>query len=160
MATSRRKEQSHERIVDAAAMIIDTPFGKVIHTGDFKIDPTPYIGEMIDLHSFGKAGEQGVLLLMSDSTNVERHEHSMSESTILNSFEQLFAAAEGMLVVSMFASNVARMGQVLDLAKKMNKKVALAGRTMASPGPASEVAGFIRNSGCSGAGFSSFRASA
>jgi ribonuclease J len=117
-------------IVDSAALIIDTPVGKVIHTGDFKIDPTPYFGEMIDLHSFGKAGEQGVLLLMSDSTNVERHEHSMSESVIYQSFEMLFAQAKGLTIVSMFASNVARMGQVLDLAKKMGKKVALAGRSM------------------------------
>jgi ribonuclease J len=117
-------------IVDAAALIIDTPEGKIIHTGDFKIDPTPYFGSMIDLHSFGKAGQEGVLLLMSDSTNVERHEHSMSESMIYKSFEHLLAAAEGMTIVSMFASNVARMSQVLDLAAKMGKKVALAGRTM------------------------------
>lgn len=117
-------------IVDAAALIIDTPVGKIIHTGDFKIDPTPYVGSMIDLHSFGKAGDSGVLLLMSDSTNVERHEHSMSESVIYQSFEQLFAASQGLTLVSMFASNVARMSQVLDLSKKMGKKVALAGRTM------------------------------
>jgi ribonuclease J len=117
-------------IVDSAALIIQTPVGKVIHTGDFKIDPTPYMGKMIDLHSFGKAGEDGVLLLMSDSTNVERCEHSMSESTIYQSFEKLFAMAEGLTLVSMFASNVARMSQVLDLARKMDKKVALAGRTM------------------------------
>ena len=117
-------------IVDAAAMVIETPVGKVIHTGDFKIDATPYIGQMIDLHSFGKAGESGVLLLMSDSTNVERCEHSMSESTIYKSFEQLFATVEGLTIVSMFASNVARMSQVIDLARKMDKKVALAGRTM------------------------------
>jgi len=117
-------------IVDAAALIIETPIGKVIHTGDFKIDATPYIGKMIDLHSFGKAGEEGVLLLMSDSTNVERHEHSMSESIVYQAFENLFAAAEGLTIVSMFASNVGRMGQILELAKKMNKRVAIAGRSM------------------------------
>lgn len=117
-------------IIDSAAMIIDTPVGKIIHTGDFKIDQTPYIGKMIDLHSFGKAGDDGVLLLMSDSTNVERCEHTMSESGIYQTFERLVAAAEGLTVISMFASNVARMKQVLDLAKKLDKKVALAGRTM------------------------------
>lgn len=117
-------------IVDSAALIIDTPLGKVIHTGDFKIDPTPFVGKMIDLHAFGKAGEDGVLLLMSDSTNVERHEHSMSESIIYQKFEQLFAAAEGLTLVAMFASNVSRMGQVFDLARKLDKKIALAGRTM------------------------------
>lgn len=117
-------------IVDSAALIIDTPLGKVIHTGDFKIDPTPFIGQMIDLKKFGKAGDEGVLLLLSDSTNVERHEHSMSESIIYQKFEQLFAAAEGLTIVSMFASNVGRMGQVLELAKRLDKKVALAGRSM------------------------------
>lgn len=117
-------------IVDSMALIIDTPLGKVIHTGDFKIDPTPFIGEMLDLKAFEKAGDEGVLLLLSDSTNVERHEHSMSESIIYQTFERLFAAAEGMTVVAMFASNVARMSQVFELAKKMNKKIVLAGRTM------------------------------
>jgi ribonuclease J len=117
-------------IVDSAALLIDTPVGKVIHTGDFKIDPTPFVGEMIDLHSFGKAGESGVLLLLSDSTNVERHEHSKSESVIYDQFEKLFNQSKGLTLVSMFASNVARMGQVLEIAKKMGKKVALAGRTM------------------------------
>ena len=117
-------------IVDSAALIIDTPVGKVIHTGDFKIDPTPFIGQMIDLNTFAKAGDEGVLLLLSDSTNVERHEHSMSESVIYQKFEQLFAAAHGLTVVSMFASNVGRMGQVFDLAVRLGKKVALAGRTM------------------------------
>ncbi|MCM2276914.1 MAG: ribonuclease J [Oligoflexia bacterium] len=117
-------------IVDSAALIIDTPVGKIIHTGDFKMDPTPFVGEEIDLKAFGRSGEEGVLLLMSDSTNVERHEHSMSESIIYQAFERLFAAAEGMTVVSMFASNVARMAQVFELAGKLGKKVALAGRTM------------------------------
>lgn len=117
-------------IVDSAAMIIDTPLGKVIHTGDFKMDPTPYFGSMIDLDSFKKAGDEGVLLLMSDSTNVERHTHSISESVIYQKFEQLFAAAEGLTVVSMFASNVARMSQVLDLARHFGKKVAISGRSM------------------------------
>ncbi len=131
-------------IVDAFALIIDTPLGKVVHTGDFKIDPTPYVGKMIDLHSFGKAGEEGVLLLLSDSTNVERHEHSMSENVIYSKFEQLFAAAEGLTLVSMFASNVARMSQVLDLAQKMDKKVVLAGRTMEQNVRLGTEAGFIK----------------
>jgi ribonuclease J len=117
-------------IVDSAALMIDTPVGKIIHTGDFKIDPTPFFGDAIDLNAFGKAGDEGVLLLLSDSTNVERHEHSMSESIIYQKFEQLFAAAQGLTIVSMFASNVARMGQVFDLAKKLDKRIALAGRTM------------------------------
>ncbi len=105
-------------IVDSSALVIDTPVGKVIHTGDFKIDATPFIGKQVDMDEFRRLGDEGVLLLMSDSTNVEKHEHSMSESVIYQRFEQLFAAAEGLVVVSMFASNVGRMGQVLELARK------------------------------------------
>lgn len=132
-------------IVDSAAMIIDTPMGKIVHTGDFKIDPTPFFGSMIDLNSFGKAGEEGVLLLMSDSTNVERHEHSMSEKVIYQAFERLFAAAEGLTIVSMFASNVGRMGQVFDIAHRMNKKIALAGRTMEQNVRLGSETGYLKN---------------
>ncbi|MEO5971115.1 MAG: ribonuclease J [Bdellovibrionia bacterium] len=117
-------------IVDSAALIIDTPMGKVIHTGDFKIDGNPFYGQMMDLDAFSQAGDEGVLLLMSDSTNVEKHDHSMSESIIYQSFEQLFAAAQGLTIVSMFASNVARMGQIFDLAKRLDKKIILSGRSM------------------------------
>lgn len=117
-------------IVDAAALIIDTPAGKIIHTGDFKMDPTPFFGRTMDLDVFREAGDKGVLLLMSDSTNVERHSHSVSESVIYQKFEQLFAAAQGLTVVSMFASNVARIGQVLEIARKQGKRVAAAGRSM------------------------------
>jgi len=102
----------------------------VIHTGDFKIDPTPFYGHTLDLGIFAKVGEEKPLLLLSDSTNVERHEHSLSESVIYRKFEQLFAAAEGLTIVSMFASNVGRMGQIFELAARLNKKVALAGRSM------------------------------
>jgi ribonuclease J len=102
----------------------------VIHTGDFKIDAQPFYGQMMDLDAFSKAGDEGVLLLMSDSTNVERHEHSLSESIIYQKFEQLFAAAEGLTIVSMFASNLGRMGQVFELAKKLDKKIVLSGRSM------------------------------
>ena len=117
-------------IVDAMALFIDTPFGKVIHTGDFKIDPQPFYGEQLDLERFRRAGDEGVLLLLSDSTNVERHSHSLSENRIYQKFEQFLAAAEGLTLIAMFASNVGRMGQVIDLARKMNKKVALSGRGM------------------------------
>lgn len=130
-------------IVDAAALIIDTPVGKVIHTGDFKIDSNPFYGEKLDLDIFRRAGDQGVALLMSDSTNVERHEHSMSESVIYQKFEQLFAAARGLTIVSMFASNVGRMGQVFEIAKKMGKKVALAGRSMSQNTEYGQQVGYV-----------------
>lgn len=130
-------------IVDSAALFIQTPVGKIIHTGDFKIDPTPYYGQMMNLDHFKKAGDEGVLLLLSDSTNVERHSHSLSEKIIYRKFEELFSQAEGLVVVAMFASNVARMGQVLELAKKTGKKVALSGRTMEQNVRLGQEAGFL-----------------
>lgn len=132
-------------IVDAAALLIKTPVGQVIHTGDFKIDPTPFYGRKLDDKIFKKAGEEGVLLLMSDSTNVERHEHSLSESRIYQKFEQLFATAEGLTVVAMFASNVGRMGQVFEIAKKMGKKVAVAGRSMDQNVRLGQEAGYLKD---------------
>ncbi|MBL7716906.1 MAG: ribonuclease J [Bdellovibrionales bacterium] len=125
-----KTESVNHSIVDSAALFIQTPVGNVVHTGDFKMDAQPFYGQELDRRAFGAFGDQGVLLLMSDSTNVERHTHSLSESVIYQKFEQLFAAAEGLTVVSMFASNVARMGQVFEVAKKLDKKIALSGRSM------------------------------
>ncbi|MBU6374614.1 MAG: ribonuclease J [Bdellovibrionales bacterium] len=137
-------ESVNHSIVDAVALLIDTPLGRVIHTGDFKIDPTPFYGSMMDLSRFKKAGEEGVLLLLSDSTNVERCEHSMSESRIYERFEALFAAAEGLTVVAMFASNVARMGQILEIASKLGKKVILSGRSMEANSRLAVEAGYLK----------------
>ncbi len=132
-------------IVDAAALFIDTPIGKIIHTGDFKIDPTPYYGSTIDLDRFRRAGDEGVLLMMSDSTNVDRHTHSMSENKIYQNFEQLFAAAQGLTVVATFASNVARMGQVMEIARKLGKRVALNGRGMEQNARLAQEAGYLKD---------------
>lgn len=132
-------------IVDSAALLIDTPLGKVIHTGDFKIDRTPFYDGEIDQKAFQQAGDEGVLLLLSDSTNVERHEHSLSEQTIYQKFEQLFASSQGLTLVSMFASNVSRIGQVFDLASRLNKKVALTGRTMEQNVRLGIEAGYLKN---------------
>lgn len=117
-------------IIEASALIIDTPVGRVVHTGDFRIDPSPYYGSAFDPREFEKAGDEGVLLLLSDSTNVERCEHGKSEKTLFESFENVFAQAKGMVVVSMFASNIGRMGQIFDLAAQTGRKVAVTGRSM------------------------------
>ncbi len=132
-------------IVDAAALLIDTPLGRVVHTGDFKIDPTPSMGKKMDETIFKKAGEEGVLLLLSDSTNVERCEPSQSDKQVYEAFEKLFAAAEGLTVVAMFSSNVGRMGQVFDLAKKQDKKIALSGRSMEQNVRLAVEAGYLQN---------------
>jgi ribonuclease J len=114
-------------IVDSCALFIDSAVGRIIHTGDFKIDPTPFIGQMMNLSYFQ---EKPVLLLLSDSTNVERCGLSLSDSFVYDQFEGLFGQSKGLTVVSLFASNVARIAQVFDIAQKQNKKIYIAGRTM------------------------------
>ncbi|MGE4231971.1 MAG: ribonuclease J [Bacteriovoracia bacterium] len=117
-------------IIEALALFIDTPVGKVVFTGDFKIDSNPYYGRPMDLAPFQKAGKDGVLLLMSDSTNVERDGHSISEEVIFAKFEELFQHKSGVVIVAIFASNIARIGQAMEIAHKIGKKVALLGRNM------------------------------
>ena len=117
-------------IIDSFALFIDTPLGKIIHTGDFKLDPSPFFGDIFEWDLFKKAGDDGVLLLMSDSTNVERHEHALQDETIKDRFEELFVKAQGLILVSMFSSNVGRMANIFKLAHKLGKKIALTGRSM------------------------------
>jgi ribonuclease J len=117
-------------IIDAFALFIDTPLGKIIHTGDFKLDASPHFGDVFAHQEFKKAGDEGVLLLMSDSTNVEREEHALLDSDIKENMEEMFKKAEGMILVSMFSSNVGRMANIFSVAKKLGKKIALTGRSM------------------------------
>lgn len=117
-------------IIDAFALFIDTPIGKIIHTGDFKIDASPHFGDIMAHDEFKKAGDEGVLLLMSDSTNVERDHEALQDADISDRFEELFKTAEGMILVSMFSSNVGRMANIFQIASKMGKKIALTGRSM------------------------------
>ena len=131
-------------IIDSLALLIDTPAGRIVHTGDFKIDPTPFYGTELDSTVFKAAGDRGVALLLSDSTNVERHDHSMSEKVIYQRFEQLFTETRGLTLVSMFASNVARMGQVIELADRLGKRVAISGRTMDQNSRLGAELGYLR----------------
>jgi ribonuclease J len=116
-------------IVDSCALFIDTPYGKIVHTGDFKIDPTPFMGPITDMDYFAAhAGK--VSLLMSDSTNVERCDASQSDTAVYDTLERLFVQSKGLTVVSLFASNIARIGQIAQLAKRFQKRIFLAGRSM------------------------------
>ena len=117
-------------IADAVALAIRTPVGTVIHTGDFKIDPTPVSGDMIDLARLGELGKEGVLVMLADSTNVERPGFTNSEQSVGTSFDALFRGCENRIIVTTFASNVDRIQQVISVAAKYGRKVAITGRSM------------------------------
>jgi ribonuclease J len=117
-------------IVDGVGLAINTPEGIFIHSGDFKIDYTPVDGLYTDLNRFSHYGEKGVTAFFSDSTNVEKEGVTLSESAVRNTLEELFLHCEGRLVVAVFASNITRIRQVIDLAVKFNRKIAFSGRSM------------------------------
>ena len=117
-------------IADAVAFAITCPVGTVVHTGDFKIDPTPISGGMIDLARLGALGNKGVLALLSDSTNVERPGYTKSERAVGDSFDALFKGCDERIIVTTFASNVDRIQQIIDVAARYGRKVAVTGRSM------------------------------
>jgi len=117
-------------IVDGCALAIHTPEGVVIHTGDFKIDQTPVDGELTDLATFARYGEEGVLALLSDSTNVEREGYTLSERLVGDAFDQIFPKCQGRIIVAAFSSNIHRVQQVVDAAVRCGRKVLLNGRSM------------------------------
>ncbi|MDZ4801125.1 MAG: ribonuclease J [Bryobacteraceae bacterium] len=119
-------------IVQAVALAITTPLGVVIHTGDFKVDPTPTDNQLFDLHTLAEYGRRGVLLLMSDSTNVDRPGYTESERAVRPRFEDIFNRADNRLIVSCFSSSVHRLQLILDLASEYGRKVAFLGRSMQS----------------------------
>lgn len=118
-------------IPDAVAFAIHTPGGTIVHTGDFKIDCTPITGKMIDLSSFAKVGDGGVLALLAESTNAERPGYTATERKVSESFENLFRSAERYrIIIATFASNVNRVQQIINCAEKYGRKVAFSGRSM------------------------------
>lgn len=117
-------------IADSVALAVHTPIGVVVHTSDFKIDYTPIEGEPTDLARFAALGNKGVLLLMCDSTNVEREGYTMSERTVGETFEEIFMNARGRILVATFASNIHRIQQVINAAVKFGRKVSICGRSM------------------------------
>ncbi len=117
-------------IDDAVGLAITTPLGVIVHTGDFKVDFTPIDGKIIDIPRFTELGNKGVLALMSDSTNAERPGYTISEKSVGESFEKYFSEATGRIIITTFASNIHRLQQVIDVAKKYNRKVCLTGRSI------------------------------
>ncbi|MGD9817712.1 MAG: ribonuclease J [Desulfomonilaceae bacterium] len=119
-------------VPDAIGLAIETPEGVIIHSGDFKLDPTPIDGRLCDLEKIGYLGSQGVLVLLSDSTNVENRKETRSESIIKPAFEEIFKTSPGRILIATFSSNIHRIQQALSLAKVFRRKVALVGRSMVS----------------------------
>ena len=117
-------------ITGAVALAIHTPVGTVVHTGDFKIDYTPIDDHKIDLGRFAELGNQGVLAMLADSTNIERPGYTMSERKVGETFVKYFQQADGRIIIAMFASNIHRIQQVVDAAVRFNRKVCMIGRSM------------------------------
>ena len=129
---------------DCVAVAIHTPAGVVLHTGDFKIDQTPLDGEHVDFQRFAQLGAEGVLVMLGDSTNVERKGVSGSERDVTDGFEEVFTSARGRIVVAMFSSSLYRMQIVVDLADQFDRKVAFVGRGVIENSQIAQRVGALR----------------
>ncbi len=131
-------------IADAVCLSIDTPVGKVFHTGDFKIDLTPVDGEPIDLARFAEIGKKGVLLLMSDSTNAVRPGYTKSEKLVGETLKDIFRSSKKRIIIATFSSNVHRIQKIIDLAKENRRKVAVSGRSMEKVVTLAQELGYLK----------------
>jgi ribonuclease J len=131
-------------IVDGVGFGIKTPVGLVVHTGDFKLDPTPVDGQLMDFHRFSEYGERGTVLLLSDSTNAEKGGFTFSEKEVRRAFEDIFADAKGRIIVATFASNIHRIQQVIDVAAMFGRKVILSGKSIVSNARIALDLGYLR----------------
>lgn len=131
-------------IVDGVGLGIKTPLGLIVHTGDFKLDPTPVDGELMDLHKFSEYGEKGTLLLLSDSTNAERGGFTFSEKEVRRAFEDIFAKTNGRIIIATFASNIHRIQQVIDVAVQYRRKVIMCGKSIVSNSQIALDLGYLR----------------
>src|SRR6266536_5182205 len=130
-------------LVDCFSLAIKTPVGTIIHTGDYKVDETPVIGEPIDLRSFRRYGQDGVLALLSDSTNATVPGRTPSERAVIPAFEEIFDEAKGRIIVAAFASSIHRIQIVLDCAQKFDRKVCVLGRSMQKNVEIAERLGYL-----------------
>jgi len=131
-------------IVDGCGLGITTPAGSVVHTGDFKIDPTPVDGEIMDLRTFAEYGDKGTLVLMSDSTNAGQGGYTFSEKEVRRGLEDIFSRAHGRIVVATFASNIHRVQQIIDVAVMYHRKVILNGKSMIANAQIALDLGYLR----------------
>lgn len=135
---------TNHSIADAVALAITIPLGVIVHTGDFKIDYTPIDGDIMDIHRFAELGKQGVLLLMSDSTNAERKGFTMSERNVGRVFDQIFEETpKNRIMVATFSSNIHRIQQIINSAYTYKRKVAIIGRSMVNAVKTSTELGYL-----------------
>src|SRR5450432_145930 len=130
-------------LVDCVALAIHTPLGVIIHTGDFKVDPTPTDNRLFDLHAFAEYGKEGVLALLQDSTNVERRGYTPSERAVRPKFGEVFARTERRLFISCFSSSIHRIKLAVEMAAEHGRKVAFLGRSMNNSSEIAEDLGYI-----------------
>jgi len=130
-------------IADGVGLAVETPAGTIIHSGDFKLDPTPIDGRLCDLNKISKYARSGVLALLSDSTNVEHAGSTLSESMIRPAFEKIFKEVGGRLLIATFSSNIHRVQQVIDLSREFGRKVVLVGRSMVAYTRIASERGFL-----------------
>src|SRR6202790_3391130 len=130
-------------LVDCVALAIHTPLGVIIHTGDFKVDPTPTDNKLFDLHAFAEYGKSGVLALFQDSTNVERKGYTPSERAVRRKFDEVFAHTKRRLFISCFSSSIHRIKLAVEMAFEHGRKIAFVGRSMNSSSEIAEDLGYI-----------------
>ncbi|SFL39072.1 ribonuclease J [Pelosinus propionicus] len=130
-------------IADAVALSIKTPAGTIVHTGDFKFDQTPVDGKVTDFHKLAELGDQGVLVMLADSTNAEHPGYTMSEKSVGVTFDEMFYNASGRIIIASFSSNVHRVQQAIDTACKYKRKVAVLGRSMINVVTISSELGYL-----------------
>src|SRR3954468_8143740 len=130
-------------LVDCVALAIHTPLGVIIHTGDFKVDPTPTDNKLFDLHTFAEYGKSGVLALLQDSTNIERRGYTPSERAVRRKFDEVFAHTKRRLFISCFSSSIHRINLAVQLAHEHGRKVAFIGRSMNNSAEIAEDLGYI-----------------
>lgn len=131
-------------IVDGVALGITTPVGRILHTGDFKIDPTPVDGELLDFHKFTEYGEKGTTVLLSDSTNAEKGGFTFSEKEVRRAFEHIFQNAPGRIILSTFSSNIHRLQQAIDVAIMNDRKVIFCGRSIENNARIAHELGYLK----------------
>ena len=131
-------------IVDGVGLGIRTPVGLIVHTGDFKLDPTPVDGQLMDFLKFSEYGEKGTLLLLSDSTNAEKGGYTFSEKEVRRAFEDIFSNAPGRIIIATFASNIHRIQQAIDVSIKYGKKIILCGKSIVSNAQIALDLGYLR----------------